>query len=228
MLAFTHTLVITLLFYTQCNGISCNAPSCGPCTADGTCNLDCEIANFRCQNTALICKSDEDCDIDCKGSFTGVCQGAQINASTANNIIMDCDWIDSCKSANIVTGTGDITITCDQQNSCENLIVDATNANNLRINCWLTNSCKGIDVTCGTGTCFMNCGGSKNGQDHCVNMKLKCGTGDCRVSCDDLGYRQCNSITVDTTLANSFTCTGGATQCAAAPNDFTAEPTTYI
>eukprot|EP01084_Bolivina_argentea_P268904 456872_1 len=226
----TTVLQTVILFYTitQCNSIACSKPSCGPCSADGSCRLNCGFDNYQCQNAFLTCKDAEDCDIDCTGSFTGVCQESTIDASNAINVAIDCDWTDSCKTAAVTCGTGDCIITCDQQTSCQNMVVDATNTKGkLQINCWLTNSCNGIDVTCGSGTCYMNCGGSKNGQDHCTNMKLKCGTADCRVNCEDAGYRQCVGISVDTTLAKSFTCNGDNIQCASAPQPFTAANNNY-
>ena len=108
MSTFVRLLDVVIFLCWITNSIDCDGNDPCECTNSGSCTLSCIDIDQICKGYDLICKEDEICDIHCdSGSGNSqACDSAEIDASTATNVTLRCQYDQDCKSLEIQCGTG--------------------------------------------------------------------------------------------------------------------------
>eukprot|EP01083_Nonionella_stella_P011712 33254_1 len=174
--------------------------TCSDPPSEGTCTLDCSEGGRMDQpGDTVQCVDGYPCTINCSGA--GSCNEAYLRCGAATSCTIICgDANGACKYADISCGTAAF---CD-------------------IECRMWQACGEGSISCGTSdTCSITC---KNGDPCKGTGSIHCGTSDCSIVCDgDLDQSGTCTMSIDTSSASSFQCTGP--DCTSTPDPFTRNPT---
>ena len=154
------------------------------CQADTACVIDCK-SELACESSLIYaltvpsltmnCDGDESCastvislgsgadvTINC-GADSG-CLEMQLNAQSANNVVINCDGPEACKAMNIICGSGDCLINCNDAGAspCSSMILNCGTSSNCQIDCTMNAitqnpKCPSLELSVGTSLSPLIC-----------------------------------------------------------------------